>query len=130
MTTLVDRGYRLLNRATSPAARVEVRYLRGSVVVNEGISATISRSEMAQVVDGEITAADRSFRWSLKADELELGGERLTPHRGDTVEWRLDGMVYSFELLPANGELEAGAFDPRRAWIPFTANLIDTHTDE
>jgi len=128
MSTLIDRGYRLLNRAMVPAAQLLVRYIRNSTVISEELPATLSRSEIEQVTDGEVTAVDRAFRWRVKASELLWANAPTLPLRSDTIEWTLDGTVYVFEVLPSFGETEAGASDPRNEWIPATAKLSDKRT--
>lgn len=130
MTSLVDRGYRLLNRAMPAAARLEVRYLRGTTVISDTLTATLSRSEIAQVVEGEVTAVDRATRWRVKASELLLENEPTLPKRGDVIEWSREDAVYVFRVLPSNGEVEAGASDPRNEWIPVTAKFHEKRSHQ
>lgn len=123
MSTLLQRGYRLLNRAMEPAAAESVRYLRGAVAVSDAMPALLSAPQIEQIADGGVAIVGRQFTWLLKRAELMLEGQQITPHRSDRIEWDSNGRTYVFEVLPDIGSPESGAVDPRLEWIPASTKL-------
>lgn len=120
MSTLLQRGFRLLNRCMEPAAAESVRYLRGAEVISDAMRALLSAPQIEVIADGGAAVVGRQFTWRLNRDDLGTKPKRL-----DRIEWFNGGKTYKFEVLPEAGQPEAGATDPRSDWVPAAAKLVD-----
>lgn len=123
MASLIDRGYALLNRATSPAAELTVRYSRAATVISEAMPATLSAAQVQSVAANGDEVVGRQFHWSLKRQELLWETRKDRPRRDDVIEWALNGRVYHFVVLPEPLQSEALSVDPRSDWVPASAKL-------
>ncbi len=129
MTTLLNRGFRLLNRCTETVAAESVRYLRGALVISDALPATLSNQQIEQVTSADSVVVGRQFTWRLKRSDLQIDGAEQKPQRDDRIEWVHCGKTYVFKVLPELGLPEAGAVDPRSDWVPASVKL-DSVSDE
>lgn len=127
MTSLIDRGFALLNRATTPAAVTTVRYTRAATVISEALPATLSNQQIEQLSDSGTSVIGRQFTWRLKRADLVIGGAKTDPQKFDKIVWVWAGTEFVFEVLPETGAPEMGAVDPRSDWIPASVKLIETN---
>lgn len=125
MDTLINRGFGLLNRATAPAAAELVRYIRAAAVLSDAIEATLSNQQIEQLSAGGTTVIGRQFTWRIKAADLVVDGVVDKPRTNDRIEWSRGGFVYVFSVQPELGAPSAGSVDPRSAWLPASAKLIE-----
>ena len=125
MTNLLQRGFRLLNRATEPVAAESVTYTRGATVISEALSATLSNQQIEQLTDGGLAVIGRQFTWRLKRDDLQIDGSPTLPQKLDRIAWVWGDFEYVFSVLPETAQPEGGAVDPRSDWIPASVKLIE-----
>lgn len=118
MTSMLSRGYRLLNRAIEPAAGDTVRYLRNGDVIGDAVRVANTAAEIEQVIDAETTIIGRQMTMWVHRDDLMLNGQRLTPLRADRIEWIYGGRTHVFEVVPDTDQSEFGEVDIRKDWLP------------
>ena len=90
---------------------MSVTYARGSQSVS--LSATPGRSTTVTNPDGvEVKISDRD--WILTSADLILGDSLTTPQIGDVIEETADGQVYTWTVLPPDGDKEWRYCDSHR----------------
>lgn len=121
MSTLLERGLKMLSRSTPGVAGGRIIYQRGTDQI--WMEATFGRSEFnVETTEAVwIESSDRDF--IVDAESLILGGKRATPQRGDriTVVEEEHGDRQVFEVLAPAGAQVYRLCDPQ-------GNLIRIHT--
>ncbi len=123
MSTLLQRGYRLLNRAMEPAAAESVRYLRGAVAVSDAMRAALVTADIQQIRDGGAAVVGKQFVWRLYRSDLMTDSGELKPQQSDRIEWDWNGKTYVFVAMTELNRPEYGAVDPRGNWVPVSTKL-------
>lgn len=125
MTTLIDRGFALLNRATQTAAATTIRYIRDATVITDELKATVGSAEVAQVTSGDTAIIGREITIRVYRPDFVLDAAEIKPQRGDLIDWRpRPGVLCQLEVLPSATGPEAGEVDQRNDWLPLTAKFI------
>lgn len=125
MATLLQRGFRLLNRCMEPAAAESVRYLRGAEVISDAMRALLTINRVDLTTQDGASIIGRRFVWQLKRDELMVNGAEVRPERLDQIEWDYNGRTYAFQVLPEQAMPEDRAVDMRADYIPANTQLLE-----
>lgn len=125
MTTLINRGFSLLNRVMEPAAAETVTYKRGAKVIGEGVLATLSNQQIEQLTSADTAIVGRQFTWRVKRSDLVIDGSEVQPESFDRIEWYRNGRVYVFQVMPELGLPESNSVDPRSDWVPASVKLVE-----
>lgn len=123
MTTLIARGYALLNRVAEPAAAESVRYLRNAIVVSDALPAIIAAADITQVLEGDGTIIGRQLQVRLKRSHLVIDNVPIQPEPYDRIEWIHDGRTIVMEVLKDAVRGEAPAVDERSDWVPASVKI-------
>lgn len=115
MTNLLSAGISWLDEQLDSHASTEVTYRRGSQSVR--LNATLGRHRPAEHDAGLDQATVDAFDvvCTFRAADLSLGGARVTPARGDTIEFREHDVLLTYQILPEMGRWwrESDAFGLR-----------------
>lgn len=108
---------RVLFRSQQRTGGVSIGYRRGAEVIE--IDAIAGRVNMNLLTNAGISVDAQERDFTLLAADLVIGGQRITPERGDQVELTgEDGQTEIFELLPLSGTDRVFAYgDPNRVLI-------------
>lgn len=102
--SLLSRGQRWLNNTLQGAGGVSVTYTRG--VQSVTLTAWVGRTAFAQLPGTGTGAAviwgDRDYL--VPAADLLLGGQVVTPQRGDRITEVIDGASLTFEVMAPGAE--------------------------
>lgn len=114
---LFERSNAWLERALGNAAGVEITYTRGidSVVIEDvEVGRTAFASNMHNAARLEFSERD----YLIPAASLILGGQAVTPRKGDRIAEVVAGELLTFELMtPATGEPAWRYSDPERTFL-------------
>ena len=115
MTNLLSDGIRWLDEQLDAHASTEVTYRRGSQSVR--INATLGRHKPLETDGGldQSTITEFDITCTFRAADLSLGGALVTPMRGDTIEFRENAVLLTYQILPEMGRWwrESDAFGLR-----------------
>lgn len=115
MVNMLSAGITWLDEQLDAHASTEVTYRRGSQLVK--LNATLGRHRPAEHDGGLDQASINAFdvTCTFRAADLQLGGAMVTPARGDTIEFRENNVLLTYQILPENGRWwrESDAFGLR-----------------
>lgn len=80
----------------------DVTYVRGANSVV--LAATIGRTPFEQLDSSGVLQRIESRDFLVRAQDLVILAAEITPARGDKVQETIDGVVYTYEVLPFGGE--------------------------
>jgi len=80
----------------------DVTYVRGAGSVT--LAATIGRSVFEQVDSSGVLQRVEARDFLVRAQDLVIASAEITPARGDKIQETIDGVVYTYEVLPFGGE--------------------------
>ena len=130
MSTLIQRGYRLINRLAETSAAESVRYLRGTTEISSELPAIFKSPQIELIDEGGASIIGRKFMWEVKRSRLLWNGAEDRPRANDVIEWTRGNKTHSFTVQPEIGATpEAGAVDMRSEWIPVSVKLTGTKVE-
>lgn len=120
MSDMLESGMAFLAQQLKQHASQLVTYIRGYDQVD--VYATFGRKLLKlQDLDFGVRMQWTDMDFLILADDLQFGGEKILPMRGDLVVTQVDGKVKTFEVLPYDS-------DPPWRWSDPFQKMMRIHT--
>lgn len=103
MANLLATGMAWLNEQLNDQGSSNVTYTRGAASVT--IAATLGRHaprSLGGLPDNEVDTFLTTMTFT--SEDLVLSAARTVPARGDTVSYTANGVTFTFDVLPIDGE--------------------------
>ena len=96
-------------------AGVTIRYMREDESVE--LTAVIGRTQYEELSLSGLFESSQSRDFLVRADDLKLGGHKITPERGDEIREVVDGEELIYPVVSPRGSRQYEYSDPYRQII-------------
>lgn len=100
------------------------RYVGGAAVTGYAI-ATIGETRSDEYQSEEMVVTVRFRDYFIDTKDYVIGGELTTPRPDDQIDETIDGVVVTFQVLPAAGEPNRHSDSSRTVWRIHTREAKD-----